>query len=127
VAVHATVSLLKTLAMRADCVVLAISSCSNDAIDARRTRLHHLQGSAAVAHEADVVIMVNEKARAVSDVHLQYDAIRAAEHRERVVMSIEKNRRGPANIDLQFAKDLAHFRFDPYGTVVEETLVDELG
>jgi hypothetical protein len=42
-------------------------------------------------------------------------------------MSIEKNRRGPANIDLQFAKDLAHFRFDPYGTVVEETLVDDLG
>ena len=49
-----------------------------------------------------------------------------AEHfREWVVVSIEKNRNGMDNVDLEFRKHFEHSRFDPNGSSVIEQLVDE--
>lgn len=39
-----------------------------------------------------------------------------------VVCSIEKNRNGVANVDLEFEKDFAHSRFLPRGRIVSEAL-----
>lgn len=120
-----TVETLKDLALTHHLPVVAISAVDAPGMQARRLRLHHLRGSSAVAFEADVVVMLNDKAKAVSKVHLAYDSVGAKRFRDWVVMSIEKNRGGPNLIDLEFRKDFANFRFDLDGGFVTEKLVDE--
>ena len=68
--------------------------------------------------------MLNDKITAVSKRHTAFDTVRADDFRGQVVMSIEKNRSGPAGIDLEFRKDFAHYRFNPIGSVLEEQLID---
>ena len=43
-----------------------------------------------------------------------------------VVFSVEKNRDGSPNMNLEFRKDLANYRFDPDGAFVSESLVDHV-
>ena len=79
-----------------------------------------------IAYEADIVLMLNEKALAVSKSHSAFDPLRAAEFNKQVVLSVDKNRGGPAPVDMEYTKDLAHFRLRPTGAIVEERLVDDL-
>jgi replicative DNA helicase len=120
-----TVEAMKDLALEAHVPIVLCSAIDVGGMVANRVRLHHLRGSSAVAFEADVVLMLNEKQKAVSKVHLSYDPIRAASFRDQVVISVEKNRGGPNLLDLEFRKDFAHFRFDPAGAFVSDKLVDE--
>lgn len=120
-----TVETLKDLALEHHVPMVVISAVDNAGMDARRLRLHHLRGSSAIAFEADVVVMMNEKLKAISKVHLAYGATGAKRFRNWIVWSIEKNRGGPNLIDLEFRKDFTHFRFDPDGGIVTETLADE--
>lgn len=120
-----TVEALKDLALQHRVPIVAISAVDSAGMDARRLRLHHLRGSSAIAFEADVVLMLNDKHKAVSKVHLAYNRAGAKRFREWVVWSVEKNRGGPNLIDLEFRKDFSHFRFDPDGGIVTENLVDE--
>jgi replicative DNA helicase len=117
---------LKELALAHDIAVVAVVAADRDGLLARRLRLHHLRGSTALAHDADVVITLNEKWSAVSKTHLAYDATRARTYRQWVVFSIEKNRDGPALVDLEFRKDFANFRFESHGSFVAEHLVDDV-
>jgi hypothetical protein len=117
---------LKELAMVTGVAVVAIAATDKVGLRTRRVRLHHLRGSAALAHEADVAILVNEKAIAVSKAHLAYDPVRAEHFKRFVVLSIEKNRDGAPDMDLEFRKDLANHRFDPEGGFLAESLVDAL-
>jgi replicative DNA helicase len=117
---------LKELALDRDIAVVAIVAGSSAALAVRRLRLQHLRGAAGLAYEADVVLMLNEKALAVSKAHSAYDGVRAQEFAHQVVISIDKNRGGPAPVDLEFTKDLAHFRLEPQGDVVDDRLVDNL-
>lgn len=116
---------LKDLALRRRIPVVAIAAADRDALRSRRVRLHHLRGSAALAYECDVALVLNEKFASVSKVHLAYDPVRAATFREWVVLTLEKNRGGPSHVDLEFRKDFAHFRFDPRGGFVSDRLIDE--
>lgn len=120
-----TVEALKDLALAHHVPMIAISAVDNAGLDARRLRLHHLRGSSAIAFEADVVIMLNEKHKAVAKVHLAYDSAGAKRFRNWIVWSVEKNRGGPNLVDLEFRKDFTHFRFDPDGGMVTEKLADE--
>ena len=120
-----TVEAFKDLALSHHLPAVLVSAVEAAGLDARRVRLHHLRGSSAVAFEADVVIMLNEKRNAVSKIHLSYDTVGAQRFRDWVVWSIEKNRGGPNLVDMEFAKDFAHFRFHPDGGLVTEKLVDE--
>ena len=52
--------------------------------------------------------------------------MRAETFKRKIVMSVEKNRGGPAAMDLEFTKDFGSYRFDPDGTFVTERLVDEI-
>ena len=70
--------------------------------------------------------MLNEKALAVSKSHSAYDGVRAQEFTHQVVVSVDKNRGGPAPVEMEYAKDLAHFRLEPRGSIVEDRLVDTL-
>lgn len=120
-----SVEALKDIALSRHVPVIAVSAVDAPGMEARRLRLHHLRGSSAVAFEADVVLMLNDKSKAVSKVHLAYDSVGAKRFREWVVWSVEKNRGGPTLVDLEFRKDFTHFRFDPDGGLVTEKLVDE--
>ncbi len=117
---------LKELAMSAEVPVVALAASDRDGLVTRRLRLHHLRGSTALAHECDVAILLNEKAISVSKAHLAFDPVRAEQFKRWVVFSVEKNRDGAADLNLEFRKDLANFRFDPDGGFVTESLVDHV-
>lgn len=117
---------LKEIALRHDVAVVAIVAGDELGLSVRRLRLSHLRGAAAVAYEADVILMLNEKHLAVSKLHSAFDPLRAETFKHYTVISIDKNREGEHGIDTEFRKDFAHVRFDPRGGYVEERLVDEL-
>jgi replicative DNA helicase len=116
---------VKELALQSDVAVVAVVAASQVGLDATRTRLHHLRGSSALAYECDVALILNEKFRAVSKVHLAYDPVRAERFKHQVVFSIEKNRGGQSLVDLEFDKDFPNYRFNERGGFVQERLVDE--
>ncbi len=116
---------LKELALNTGVAVVAVVTSDHAGLTERRLRMHHLRGSAGLAYESDVVIMLNEKARATSKVHLAFSPTRADAFKGQTVFSIEKNRSGPARLDLEFTKDFTHYRFEPIGGFVAEKLVDE--
>ncbi len=117
---------LKELAMVAEVPVVALAAADKDGLSTRRLRLHHLRGSTALAHEADIAILLNEKSISVSKSHLAFDPVRAEQFKRWVVFSVEKNREGSPDMNLEFRKDLANFRFDPEGGFVSEALVDRV-
>ncbi len=116
---------LKDLALSHDVTVVALVAADQEGLQARRLHLHHLRGSSALAYESDVVLTLNEKMRAVSDVHLDFDSVRAEAFRDWAVLSVEKNRGGVNLINMEFQKDFSHYRFHPAGRFVAERLVDE--
>jgi replicative DNA helicase len=117
---------LKELAMVTEVAVVAVAATDKAGLRTRRLRLHHLRGSAALGHEADIAILMNEKAVSVSKSHLAFDPVRAEEFKRWVLLSVEKNREGAPDMNLEFRKDLANYRFDPDGGFVAEALVDAL-
>lgn len=116
---------LKELALSHDVAVLAVVAADKQGLAAPRLRLHHLRGSSALAYEADVALILNDKFHIVSKVHLAYDSVRAESFHQFVVFSIEKNRGGPALIDLEYRKNFESFGFDPAGNHVSDRLIDE--
>ena len=116
---------LKDLAMREDIVVTAAAIADRRGLDAPRLRLKHLDGSSTLTYESDAVLMLNDKYDVVHRSHIVYDPEKAREHRRYVVWSVEKHRDGADGADLQFRKDFAHYRFDPSGSPISETLIDE--
>jgi replicative DNA helicase len=120
-----TVEGLKDLALEHHMPVVLLSAVDAEGMRASRLRMFHLRGSSAIAFESDVVVMMNSKEKAISKVHLTYDAVRARDFRNWAVFSIEKNRGGPNLVDLEHRKDFVHFRFEPAGGMVSEKLVDE--
>ena len=117
---------LKDLALNLEIPVLAIVAADKEGITAgRRLRVHHLRGSSALAYEADVVLLMNDKYDVVARHHLVYDVGNAERFREWVVVSIEKNRTGLDKIDLEFRKRFEHARFERDGAAVGEQLIDE--
>jgi replicative DNA helicase len=117
---------LKELAMAAEIPVVALAASDREGLTSRRLRLHHLRGSTALAHECDIAVLMNEKAVSVSKSHLAFDPVRAEQFKRWVVFSVEKNREGSPDMNLEFRKDLANFRFDPQGGFVSEALVDSV-
>ena len=124
--VGAATALLRDLASSTEAAVVTASALTAEGLTARRPRLQHLQGAAWLSHEADVVLMLSEKATAISKVHSAFDSSTVGEHRDRVVMTVEKNRGGVAPVALEYRKAFADFRFDPAGAHVAEHLVDDL-
>lgn len=120
-----TIEGLKDIALELHIPLVVLSAVDRLGLEVRRIRMHHLRGSSAVSFESDVVVMLNDKHKAVSKVHLSYDTRAAQSFRDWVVFSVEKNREGPNLVDLEFRKDFRHFRFDPDGGLISERLVDE--
>jgi replicative DNA helicase len=117
---------LKDIALSKQVAVVAVVVAEQSGLNVRRLRQHHLRGASGIAYESDVVMLLNEKYRAVSKKHSAYDPLRAQDFKRWIVLSISKNRHGPADIDLEFIKDFPHFRLDPDGRHVEEQLIDDM-
>jgi replicative DNA helicase len=120
------VEALKDLALELELPILAIVASDKEGLaSGRRMRVHHLRGSSALAYEADVVLIMNDKYDVVARHHLMYDLSGAERFRQWAVLSIEKNRSGADKIDLELCKRFEHGRFEGPGRVVTEQLVDE--
>jgi replicative DNA helicase len=117
---------LKDIALEFDLPVLAVAAADREGLSAgRRLRVAHLRGSATLAYEPDVILIMNEKVDAVARHHLMYDTRAADRFRDFVVLTIEKNRSGLAKIDLQLRKRLEQSRFERDVQTVPEELVDD--
>jgi replicative DNA helicase len=116
---------LKDLALTLGVPVFAISA--SDAVgiaEGRRLRTEHLRGASALAYEADVVLVLNEKFDVVARHHLVYGSANVDKFRGYAVLSIEKNRGGLAGVDMEFRKRFDQARYERGGGVVAEQLVD---
>jgi len=117
---------LKDLALELSVPVLAIVAADKSGLAAgKRMRVQDLRGSSALAYEADVVLILNDKFDVVARHHLIYNLASAERFRSWVVMTIEKNRNGVDKVDLEFRKRFEQSRFEPDGGAVTEQLIDE--
>ena len=124
--VSIVVERLKDMALELGVPVLAIVAADKSSLVAgRRMRVNDLRGSSALAYEADVVLILNDKYDIVAKHHLVYHLGNAERFRHWVVMSIEKNRNGADHLELEFQKRFEQGRFEPEGRVVEEQLIEE--
>ena len=91
---------LKDLAIDIGAPVLAIAAADKDALrSGKRMRANDLRGSSALAYEADVVLVLNNKFDIVARHHLTYDLGNAERFREYAVLTLEKNRFGRDGVD----------------------------
>ncbi len=122
--IYRAIEVMKEMAIAHGITVVALAAAAPSGIDAARLRMSHLRGSAALAHECDIAILMSQKVTATSDRHLKFDLTQLDQARKRTVFSIEKNRRGEVDLHLEFVKDFQNFRFNPDGGFMAETLED---
>jgi replicative DNA helicase len=122
--VRRSVEGLKELAMSQSVAVVAVVAADTEGVKAQRMRIQHLRGDTALAYEADVVLILNDKHRAVARHHVVYQPNVAEGFHGWVVFSLEKNRGGVDGIDFELRKRFAHACFDPVGGFLSEQLVD---
>ncbi len=117
---------LKDLAIDIGAPVLAIAAAEKDALrSGKRMRANDLRGSSALAYEADVVLVLNNKFDIVARHHLTYDLGNAERFREYAVLTLEKNRFGRDGAVLQYRTRFDQGRYEPEGAEVKEQLIDE--
>ena len=117
---------LKDLAIDFASPVLALSSADRDGLKpGQRMRARHLKGSTALAYEPDVVMIMNTKADIVTRDALVYDINGLERMREWTVLTLEKNRQGSGDVDMEFRKKFLQGRFDTVGNIVTDRLVEE--
>ena len=122
--VRRSVEGLKELAMSQSVAVVAVVAADAEGVKAQRMRIHHMRGDTALAYEADVVLILNDKHRAVARHHVVYQPNVAEAFHNWVVFSLEKNRGGVVGVDFELRKRFAHACFDPMGGFLSEQLVD---
>ena len=103
----------------------AIVAADKEGLKASRLRNFHLRGSSAINYEADIILILNEKYHIVAKVNIEFNPYQAQRFRDWVVVSVEKNRGGQDNVDLEFEKHFEFSCFDPNGRTVQEKLIEE--
>ena len=116
---------LNELNIQRDMAVVAIAALDQDGLKAKRLHVHHLWGGSVLAYEADIIVMLAEKADSIARVYYEFSPQKVAQFRDWVVASLVKNRSGQNLIDMEFRKRFASSCFDPNGGFVAEKLVDE--
>jgi replicative DNA helicase len=116
---------LKEIALQTGLAILAIAAADRAGLKSRRMYLSDLRGSSALQYEADVGLIFNNKYAIVSREHMVHNLNQADAMRNRVVMSVEKNRAGRNAVDMEFVQDPAHFRMIAEGDYVRDRLIDE--
>jgi replicative DNA helicase len=116
---------LKNIALAYGIVVLAIVASDREGLKALRLHLRHLRGSSALDYECDIALIMNQKWKILSKKHITFNIQQAEKWKSWVVFSVEKNRAGRAEVDLEFEMHSEYFCFNPHGGIVEQTLIDE--
>ncbi len=116
---------LKNIALAHGISVLSIVAADREGLKAPRLHLRHLRGSSALDYECDIAIIMNQKWKILSKKHITFNIQQAEKWKSWVVFSIEKNRSGRAEVDLEFELRSEYFCFNPHGGLVEQTLIDE--
>jgi replicative DNA helicase len=116
---------LKDIALSEKIPTIAIVAADKEGLKATRLRNHHLRGSSAINYEADVILIINEKYQIVAKVNIEFNPYQAQRFRDWVIVSIEKNRSGADNVDVEFHKHFEFSCFDPTGRPVQEKLIEE--
>ncbi|MCL5960216.1 MAG: hypothetical protein M1358_13050 [Chloroflexi bacterium] len=96
---------LKDLALSYEVPIVALAAADKDGLKGDRVRLADLRGGTALQYECDVAILMNPG---------QYRD--GGTGGRPVLFSIEKNRGGPAYVELEFDLWGQFFRFDTLGT-----------
>ena len=116
---------LKDVALALEVPVVAIVAADREGLKAKRLRNHHLRGSSAINYESDIILILNDKYHIVAKVNIEFNPYQAQRYRDWVIATIEKNRGGQDNVDLEFEKLFEYSCFDPTGRVTAEKLVEE--
>jgi replicative DNA helicase len=116
---------LKDIALTEKLPTIAIVAADKEGLKAARLRNHHLRGSSAINYEADVILILNEKYNIVAKVNIEFNPYQAQRFRDWIVCSVEKNRSGADNLDVEFQKHFDFSCFDPTGRPVQEKLIEE--
>jgi replicative DNA helicase len=116
---------LKDIALSEGVPVIAIVAADKEGLKAARLRNYHLRGSSALNYEADIILILNEKYQIVAKVNIEFNPYQAQRFRDWIILSIEKNRSGLDNIDLEYEKLFEFSCFDPNGRPVQEKLIEE--
>ncbi|HYN68328.1 MAG TPA: DnaB-like helicase C-terminal domain-containing protein [Ornithinibacter sp.] len=117
---------MKDMSLELECPIVCISAADREALGTgHRMRTRDLRGSSALAYEADLVLILSSKESIVSREHLVYDLGSAKRFRRWSVITVEKNRSGQGQVELEVQKDFEHGRFFPEAKVVTERLVEE--
>jgi len=116
---------LNELSLQHRVSIVAIAALDQEGLRAKRLHVHHLWGGASLAYEADIILMLAEKADAIAKVYYEFSPQKVQTFREWVVASLAKNRSGQNLIDMEFRKRFMFSCFDPNGGFVAEKLADE--
>jgi replicative DNA helicase len=116
---------LKDIALSEEVAMISIVAADKEGLKAQRLRNFHLRGSSAINYEADIIMIINEKYHIVAKVNIEFNPYQAQRFREWVIVSVEKNRGGQDNVDLEFEKHFDYACFDPNGRTVQEKLIEE--
>ena len=116
---------LKDIALSESVPVIAIVAADKEGLKASRLRNFHLRGSSAINYEADIILILNEKYSIVAKVNIEFNPYQAQRFRDWIIVSVEKNRGGQDNVDLEFEKHFEFSCFDPNGRTVQEKLIEE--
>lgn len=117
---------LKSIATRLGIAVLATCGTTKEGMDVRRLTISGLKDASSFEQVCDLVLIINEKARAVSNVAIAFNPAKSEEFSRQVVITIEKNRSGRAGLSLQFDKDFEFHRLDPQGSFLIEKLLSDV-
>jgi replicative DNA helicase len=123
--VTSVVNGLKDIALSEQVAVISIVAADKEGLKAQRLRSHHLRGSSAINYEADIILIINEKYQIVAKVNIEFNPYQAQRFRDWVIVTVEKNRGGLDNIDLEYEKHFDYSCFDPGGRTVQEKLIEE--
>ena len=116
---------LKDIALSEQVPMICIVAADKEGLKAARLRNHHLRGSSAINYEADIILIINDKYHIVAKVNIEFNPYQAQRFRDWVVVSVEKNRGGQDNVDIEFEKHFEYSCFDPTGRTVQEKLIEE--
>ncbi|HEY8772707.1 MAG TPA: DnaB-like helicase C-terminal domain-containing protein, partial [Candidatus Limnocylindria bacterium] len=95
---------LKDIALSQEIPVVAIVAADREGLKAKRLRNHHLRGSSAINYESDIILILNDKYHIVAKVNIEFNPYQAQRYRDWVVATVEKNRGGQDNVDLEYEK-----------------------
>ena len=116
---------LKDIALTEKVPTIAIVAADKEGLKAARLRNHHLRGSSAINYEADIILILNEKYQIVAKVNIEFNPYQAQRFRDWIIATLEKNRSGQDNVDLEYEKHFEFSCFDPGGRTVQEKLIEE--